>query len=76
MALLKALNREHGLTLMIVTHEFDIAAETDRIISMLDGHVVGDSHRENWAPGSNPWPSEIRSGHRQGQPTTAGPETV
>ena len=76
MALLKALNREQGLTLMIVTHEFDIAAETDRIISMLDGHVVGDSHRENWAPGSNPWPSEIRSGHRQGQPTTAEPETV
>jgi putative ABC transport system ATP-binding protein len=76
MALLKALNREHGLTLMIVTHEFDIAAETDRIISMLDGHVVGDSHRENWAPGSDPWPSEIRSGHRQGQPTTAEPETV
>ena len=76
MALLKALNREQGLTLMIVTHEFDIAAETDRIISMLDGHVVGDSHRENWAPGSNPWPSEIRSGHRQGQPTTVEPETV
>ena len=76
MALLKALNREHGLTLMIVTHEFDIAAETDRIISMLDGHVVGDSHRENWAPGSAPWPSEIRSGHRQGQPTTMEPEAV
>ena len=76
MALLKALNREHGLTLMIVTHEFDIAAETDRIISMLDGHVVGDSHRENWAPGSAPWPSKIRSGHRQGQPTTLEPEAV
>ena len=75
-ALLKALNREHGLTLMIVTHEFDIAAETDRIISMLDGHVVGDSHRENWAPGSAPWPIEIRSGHRQGQPTTVEPEAV
>ncbi len=76
MALLKTLNREHGLTLMIVTHEFDIAAETDRIISMLDGHVVGDSHRENWAPGSDPWPSEIRTSHRQWQPTTVEPETV
>jgi putative ABC transport system ATP-binding protein len=76
MALLKALNRERGLTLMIVTHEFDIAAETDRIISMLDGHVVGDSHRENWAPGSDPWPSEIRTSHRQWQPTTVEPETV
>ncbi len=76
MALMKALNRERGLTLMIVTHEFDIAAETDRIISMLDGHVVGDSHRENWAPGSDPWPSEIRTSHRQWQPTTVEPETV
>ena len=66
MALLKALNRDQGLTLMIVTHEFDIAAETDRIISMLDGRVVGDSHRNNWAPGSDSWPSEVRPGTRQG----------
>ena len=51
---------------MIVTHEFDIAAETDRIISMLDGRVVGDSHRDNWAPGGDPWPSERRQGARQG----------
>ena len=43
MALLKTLNREQGLTLIVVTHEPDIAADTDRVVSMLDGRVVGDS---------------------------------
>ena len=61
MTLLKDLNREQGLTLMIVTHEFDIAAETNRIISMLDGRVVGDSHRDTWGPGLEPWPGGARS---------------
>ena len=61
MTLLKDLNREQGLTLMVVTHEFDIAAETNRIISMLDGRVVGDSHRDTWAPGGEPWPGGARS---------------
>ena len=76
MALLKALNRDQGLTLMIVTHEFDIAAETDRIISMLDGRVVGDSHRYNWAPGGDPWPSERRQGARQGLSAAEEPQTT
>ena len=76
MALLKALNRDQGLTLMIVTHEFDIAAETDRIISMLDGRVVGDSHRDNWAPGGDPWPSERRQGARQGLSAAGEPQTT
>ena len=47
MGLLKTLNREQGLTLVVVTHELDIAADTDRIISMLDGRIVGDSQGEN-----------------------------
>ena len=76
MTLLKDLNREQGLTLMIVTHEFDIAAETNRIISMLDGRVVGDSHRDTWAPGGEPWPAGARSGVAQVQspPTEASTE--
>ncbi len=66
MTLLKDLNREQGLTLMIVTHEFDIAAETNRIISMLDGRVVGDSHRDTWGPGGEQWPGGARSAAGQG----------
>ncbi|MBI2917701.1 MAG: ABC transporter ATP-binding protein [Chloroflexi bacterium] len=42
MAILQRLNREEGLTVVIVTHEADIAAHTRRIVSMRDGLVVGD----------------------------------
>ena len=42
MAILKDLNRREGLTVIIVTHEPDIAAATRRVITMLDGRVVDD----------------------------------
>jgi putative ABC transport system ATP-binding protein len=42
MALLRGLNREHGATLLVVTHEPDIARLTDRVIAMRDGRVVHD----------------------------------
>ncbi len=74
MSLLKALNREQGLTLMIVTHEFDIAAQTDRIISMLDGRVVGDSHRNAWAPGGESWPEAMTVGASRSQPLSGEPQ--
>jgi putative ABC transport system ATP-binding protein len=43
MELLVELNREQGLTVLMVTHEADIAAYAERIISFLDGHIVSDS---------------------------------
>jgi len=41
-SILQRLNREEGLTVIIVTHESDIAEHTQRIVSMLDGRVVKD----------------------------------
>ncbi|WP_332772259.1 ABC transporter ATP-binding protein [Phenylobacterium sp.] len=41
LALFKQLNRE-GLTLILVTHDHDVAASTDRRISFRDGLVVSD----------------------------------
>ncbi len=45
MALLQQLNRE-GLTVVVVTHEHDIAAYADRIIRFRDGLVVADLANE------------------------------
>ena len=42
MATLRTFNRERGLTVVLVTHEPDMAAYADRIITMRDGHIVTD----------------------------------
>ena len=46
MAILQDLNHREGLTVIIVTHEPDIAAATRRVITMLDGRVVDDRTAE------------------------------
>ena len=42
METLVTLNREHGVTIVLVTHEPDIAAYADRIVTMRDGAIVSD----------------------------------
>ncbi|HEY7993464.1 MAG TPA: ABC transporter ATP-binding protein [Candidatus Eremiobacteraceae bacterium] len=42
MRLFLRLNDERGMTIVIVTHEHDIANWTARIVTFLDGHVVDD----------------------------------
>jgi ABC-type lipoprotein export system ATPase subunit len=38
--LMRTLNRERGVSFVIVTHDISVGRETDRIIRMLDGEVV------------------------------------
>jgi len=40
---LRALNRTQGVTIVVVTHESDIAAYADRTVTMRDGRVQSDS---------------------------------
>ena len=40
--LLCALNREQGLTIVVVTHEPEVAAATERVVVLRDGRVVAD----------------------------------
>jgi len=47
MDLLVRLNRESHITIVLVTHEPDIAAYSHRIIHFLDGHVISDDRKEN-----------------------------
>jgi putative ABC transport system ATP-binding protein len=42
MAIFQRLNRESGITLVVVTHEADIAAYADRILLFRDGRLVTD----------------------------------
>ena len=42
METLSSLNREQGLTIIVVTHEVDIAAFADRVLTMRDGRIVSD----------------------------------
>jgi putative ABC transport system ATP-binding protein len=48
MDIFQRLNRERGITVLLITHELDIAEYGTRIVSFRDGIVVADrpvSHR-------------------------------
>jgi ABC-type lipoprotein export system ATPase subunit len=42
LALLDALNRDQGLSIVLVTHENDVAAHAKRLVRLKDGRVVYD----------------------------------
>jgi len=43
LALLKRLNREHGLTIVMVTHDQAIARQADRVVRLVEGKVASGS---------------------------------
>ena len=42
MKTIRELNRSSGVTVVLITHHMDEAAQADRVVVMEDGHVVGD----------------------------------
>lgn len=49
MELITSLNRDKGITVVMVTHEEDIAAYAGRLLRFVDGHLASDSaadHKE------------------------------
>lgn len=49
MALLSALNKERGITIVLVTHEADMAAFAGRVIHFRDGRIESDGRKEGAA---------------------------
>jgi len=51
---LVALNRSRRLTIVLVTHETDIAAYAERVVTMRDGRIESDEHNERPRPDQIP----------------------
>jgi putative ABC transport system ATP-binding protein len=49
MHMLTKLNREQQLTIIIVTHEADVAAYADRILTIRDGVIIDDRRNQRGA---------------------------
>src|SRR5499427_1133223 len=56
MEVLRALNRDHGVTVVVVTHDPGIAAYTDRIVTLRDGRILSDEpvRHDDPAPAGRP----------------------
>ncbi len=46
MEVLTKLNREQGLTVIVVTHDPDVAAYADRIVTFRDGVIISDTRKD------------------------------
>ena len=55
MELLRSLNVDHGITVLMVTHEPDMAAYARRMVRFVDGLIAGD------APNPHPVVPEAQS---------------
>jgi macrolide transport system ATP-binding/permease protein len=67
MSTIRSLNRQRGLTVVLVTHEPDMAAYADRVVTVRDGIIVSDQR----APGEHPNAAPVSSAHHAEQAAPA-----
>jgi len=58
MNLLRRLNRENGLTIVLVTHEHEMADFADRVITLRDGLVLSDERKASIEDGARTVPAK------------------
>ena len=61
METLVRLNKERGITVILVTHEHDVAAYTRRVITLRDGVIVSDAAPETTNVVAFPSPESRRT---------------
>ncbi|HXZ86998.1 MAG TPA: ABC transporter permease, partial [Candidatus Binataceae bacterium] len=82
MEIISRLNREHGLTVVVVTHDAEVAQYTDRVITFRDGLIQSDERRRESAvtpaeaPASAPAQPEEAAATRGGEALTFGTMAV
>jgi macrolide transport system ATP-binding/permease protein len=52
MDVLTNLNRQQGITVIVVTHDPDVAAYADRVVTFRDGVIISDTRKEGTGPGA------------------------
>jgi putative ABC transport system ATP-binding protein len=57
MELLRALNVDHGITVLMVTHEPDMAAYARRLVHFVDGRIASDVPNPHPVPAAAPAPA-------------------
>jgi ABC-type lipoprotein export system ATPase subunit len=60
LSVFRSLNREHGVTVLIVTHDPTVARGTDRVVTLQDGRIVRDE------PIGDPHLADLRGFKRSG----------
>jgi macrolide transport system ATP-binding/permease protein len=63
MQTLTQLNREEGVTIVLVTHEPDIAAYADRMVTMRDGRILTDERNKSSIPAPPPAAADLSIFH-------------
>ena len=66
MEVITRLNREQGITVIVVTHDADIAAYVDRVITFRDGTILSDTRK----PAGSSHPAQVADPAQQTKKST------